>query len=624
MSEINAFLAKFPEAKHQLCFWHCLRAVKTRLSILRRRPRYYDVLEAKKEFDFIDLDFVPQAQEQSPPEEPHFVSQNAIPRLTVLFNGAHQNRAPENQVRQGGRLTVRLNGIVRALVPLRSGDLGAVETDTGETKGQCDGDDFEEDEEAVDDVRDEIDKLDDGGTDSEDGPDWMFDEGETVSPDPDYVFCPAPHRKQILHMFTKHFCQHPIFPERRSESMSAQDIRRNAVYEMYRFCKERGLREVWGYMWTSWYSPKMWVLWARSTSPYLSRLRTTMGVENFWRQLKHKFLHNIARPRLDQLVWILIHDVAPAYYAQMKKLDNSYRLGRSKSLTTYQVAFKKAWLKLLSADLGSVSYKTDVENWTCNCGQQKYQCHHLCKHLVQAVGRPDKRLFSSITRRRVAPIYRHPLIVLKGSNPGIYFEPDGAVTDGDDHTWSGNRELLAGDEEPWHAIIGNAPNAKGNARKRPREEIEPENPIHSPKQARAIEVIDLTNSSPGQAEFELPSMEVDIPERASSSVGYGSGDELEVDELRDRLQERAERLIRAGQIIMSQIPHNNLVWMRSIDRRDLGRDAIDMADDVDRFERAGRNRDTTWAQGKSKAERRRAMNTMGYVLQHSTETTPGA
>ena len=102
------------------------------------------------------------------------------------------------------------------------------------------------------------------------------------------------------------------------------------------------------------------------------------------------------------------------------------------------------------------------------------------------------------------------------------------MTDGDDHTWSGNRELLAGDEEPWRAIIGNAPNAKGNARKRPREEIEPENPVHSPKQARAIEVIDLTNSSPGQAEFELPSMEVDIPERASSSVGYGSGDELEV------------------------------------------------------------------------------------------------
>ena len=29
LSEINAFLAVYPEAKHQLCFWHCLWAVKT-------------------------------------------------------------------------------------------------------------------------------------------------------------------------------------------------------------------------------------------------------------------------------------------------------------------------------------------------------------------------------------------------------------------------------------------------------------------------------------------------------------------------------------------------------------------------------------------------------------------
>ena len=61
-SEINAFLKTFPDAKHQLCFWHCLRAIKTRLAILRRRPKFYNVLEAKKEFDWIDADFVPIAQ----------------------------------------------------------------------------------------------------------------------------------------------------------------------------------------------------------------------------------------------------------------------------------------------------------------------------------------------------------------------------------------------------------------------------------------------------------------------------------------------------------------------------------------------------------------------------------
>ncbi|KJA12847.1 hypothetical protein HYPSUDRAFT_152221 [Hypholoma sublateritium FD-334 SS-4] len=151
----------------------------------------------------------------------------------------------------------------------------------------------------------------------------MFDKKEVTEKNPDYVFCPAVHRQQILHLFTKHFCQHPIFTERHG-SLTAAEIRRNAVKEMYDFCKRRGLREVWGYMWAFWYTPKMWKVWARSTSPYLSRLRTTMAVENFWRQLKHNYLHNHARPRLDHLVWIMIHEVTPDYFARMDGLQDTY------------------------------------------------------------------------------------------------------------------------------------------------------------------------------------------------------------------------------------------------------------------------------------------------------------
>ncbi len=66
ISEINAFAAEFPSAKHQLCFWHCLRVIKTRLSILRRRPKFYDVKEAVGEFDWINPDFVPVQQAEDP------------------------------------------------------------------------------------------------------------------------------------------------------------------------------------------------------------------------------------------------------------------------------------------------------------------------------------------------------------------------------------------------------------------------------------------------------------------------------------------------------------------------------------------------------------------------------
>ncbi|KAM6491725.1 hypothetical protein JOM56_012765, partial [Amanita muscaria] len=144
----------------------------------------------------------------------------------------------------------------------------------------------------------------------------MFDAEEVLAKDPEYIFCPTVHRKQILHLFMKHFCQHPLFPERSQTEdrvWDSRQIHNQAVWEMYQFCFQRGLREVWGYMWANWYSPKMWELWARSTSRFISRLRTTMNVENFWRQLKHDYLHRAVHPRLDRLVWTLIHKVTPAY-----------------------------------------------------------------------------------------------------------------------------------------------------------------------------------------------------------------------------------------------------------------------------------------------------------------------
>lgn len=61
-SEINSFLATIPDAKHQLCYWHSIRAVKTRLSILRRAPGPYNAKAAKAEFSWIDESFVPIKQ----------------------------------------------------------------------------------------------------------------------------------------------------------------------------------------------------------------------------------------------------------------------------------------------------------------------------------------------------------------------------------------------------------------------------------------------------------------------------------------------------------------------------------------------------------------------------------
>ena len=59
--EINALKEVWPLAKHQLCLWHILRALKWRLS-QNENLILYDALEAHCAFPDIDLAFVPLRQ----------------------------------------------------------------------------------------------------------------------------------------------------------------------------------------------------------------------------------------------------------------------------------------------------------------------------------------------------------------------------------------------------------------------------------------------------------------------------------------------------------------------------------------------------------------------------------
>ena len=226
--------------------------------------------------------------------------QKRIPQLTIRLNGQSQGVAPE-PTQQPPRLTIRINGRVHTVTPLSRTVKEIIEFPQSDDDDmpEADMNDGDGDDQEHGILLEEVDRYISNSqeTDMLDAPDWMVEEGEINTNDPDYVFCPAAHCRQLLHLFTKHFCQHPIFPQRLNDgTWSSSQICRNAVWEMYQFCLQRGLREVWGYMWANWYSPKKWHLWARSTSDHLSRLRTTMSVENFWKQLKHDHLHYHVHP----------------------------------------------------------------------------------------------------------------------------------------------------------------------------------------------------------------------------------------------------------------------------------------------------------------------------------------
>jgi hypothetical protein len=92
------------------------------------------------------------------------------------------------------------------------------------------------------------------------------------------TFCPARFREPILMMMEKHYCAHPLLPG--YAHPSAEGIKRWAVTQMYKFCVENGLREVWAYLWENWYRRSRWELWARSVHPEIPVLKTTMILES--------------------------------------------------------------------------------------------------------------------------------------------------------------------------------------------------------------------------------------------------------------------------------------------------------------------------------------------------------
>ncbi|KAF8231089.1 hypothetical protein L208DRAFT_1219920, partial [Tricholoma matsutake] len=76
-------------------------------------------------------------------------------------------------------------------------------------------------------------------------------------------------------------------------------------------------------------------------------------------------------------------------------------------------------------------------------GHQKYDQHHLCKHLVKEVAPLSKQFWHEVIQHWTIPIYQHP--ELRGMDNSQSVEEvasDGGITDGDDHIWSGNKDVL--------------------------------------------------------------------------------------------------------------------------------------------------------------------------------------
>ncbi|KAF7367605.1 SWIM-type domain-containing protein [Mycena sanguinolenta] len=226
-----------------------------------------------------------------------------------------------------------------------------------------------------------------------------------------HTFCPANYREHIVSMMEKHYCAHPLLPG--YAHPSAEGIRRWAVLQMYKFCVEAGLREVWAYLWENWYRSSRWELWARSVNPEIPFLKTTMILESHWRRIKHDFLHHFHMPRCDLLVWILIVKLAPTFYRKLDRLLTD--TGRYRELPAWHKDCKRVGRRLEKTPITlpvNPAYKTDGTKMTCPCPSLAVSRFLLCKHVVQSFKPVPPVFFLEVKRQRTAPFWTHPSLEL--------------------------------------------------------------------------------------------------------------------------------------------------------------------------------------------------------------------
>ncbi|KAJ7057555.1 hypothetical protein C8F01DRAFT_1150334, partial [Mycena amicta] len=205
-------------------------------------------------------------------------------------------------------------------------------------------------------------------------------------------------------------------------------------------------------------------------------------------------------------------------------------------------------------------------------------------HLVQAVPDPSLNFWVEIRRRRVMPLYQH-LELHKQDEPAGEYIDDGDVTDGDDEVWTGDKSLLA--NGGWRKFTGMG-TVLG---KRP---------------------LDADEDSASRAS-QVARLE-DREEDAASATLEDEDLEEEHEQLESKAKVLAKQLRGYADILEAQAEGGAYLWLKSMVRREIGSDVAQAFEDIQRYKRAGRNRDGTWAVPGDKVDARRKANTMGLVM----------
>ena len=263
MAEIGASRRVWPEAKHQLCWWHQREALRRRLKG-NLPTSAYNPQRAAHEHAFIDTTFKPYGRVD--PKD---------------CEGGVPGEICEQEVHEKNMNT--------ATVPLISDDPNSIKIRIPITHQRAGHDAGEPtpvvghpDAPAVSAQSANIAKLtiripapSTRDSDLQNGDEPDTDEEIAVGR---RTFCPLEHRDTIVEMMERHLCAHPLIPG--YSAPTPEGIKAWAVKQSYEFCVLHDLPNLWAYLWENWYRRGRWELWARSANPMeIPRLKTTMFVE---------------------------------------------------------------------------------------------------------------------------------------------------------------------------------------------------------------------------------------------------------------------------------------------------------------------------------------------------------
>ena len=272
MAEIG-MVKKVWNAKISLCWWHLRRAIRTRLANGKLSTTRYNAERAQAEFAFIDPTFgpigrpdpkeyeggthddvnddnIPQPKAlhkdtfkppPSKPAAPLSAHPLAIPHITIPPRPPAVPPAPK-RIDLSAMLKTKKSGKLQKLT------IRLIPPQEPKTQAATPTNNISE-------------------TETDEAPEARR-----------RTFCPKVHQERIVEMIENHYCAHPLIPS--YAHPSPEGIKKWAVRQMYGFCVNNELPEVWAYLWESWYRKGRWELWARSAHTLIPVLKTTMILES--------------------------------------------------------------------------------------------------------------------------------------------------------------------------------------------------------------------------------------------------------------------------------------------------------------------------------------------------------